>query len=122
MSKAIPAMLFEDVTGSMTSEDGRTVYLNADTIDGEDLLLGFPHEQIATIIENLAVQLPNGRNEEGEKVRTAFFAGGYEIGKGPNGEPVLTLFIGENAKMNFVLNQEMVASMIGHLADVVMKN
>jgi hypothetical protein len=106
----------------MTSPDGQQVFLKAETIDGDDLLLGFPHEAISTIIENLAVQLPNGRDTQGEKVMTAFWASGYDIGKGPNGEPVLVLHMGENAKMNFVLNQEIIGSLVGHLASLATKN
>lgn len=122
MTEAIPAMLFDDVKGSMTSPDGQKVFLRAETVDGDDFLLGFPHEQISTIIENLAVQLPNGRNEAGEKMTTAFWATGYDIGKGPNGEPVLILHMGEHAMMNFVLNQEMVAPLVMHLSSVATKN
>lgn len=122
MSKAIPAMLFDEVKGSMTSDDGLTVFLNVDTVDGDDMMIGFPHESIGSIIENLAVQLPNGRNSAGEKMMTAFWANGYELGKGPNGEPVLVLMLGENAKMNFVLNQKMVASLVMHLSSVATKN
>jgi hypothetical protein len=122
MTEAIQAMLFDDVKGSMTSPDGQTVYLRAETIEGADLLLGFPHEKIGTMIEILAVQLPNGRTEEGEKVMTAFFATGYEVGKGPQGQPVLILRMGDNATMNFVLTQEMVASLVGHLAEIGTKN
>jgi hypothetical protein len=122
MSEALPGMIFSEVKGSMTSPDGQTVFLKAETIDGDDLLLGFPQEAIGTIIENLAVQLPNGRDVRGEKVMTAFFATGYEMGKGPNGEPVLVQMMGENAKLNFVLSQEMVGSLVGHLAEVAMKN
>lgn len=122
MSEALPGMLFSDVTGSMSSPDGRKVFLRAETVDGDDLLLGFPHEQISTIIENLAVQIPNGRNAEGEKMMTAFWASGYEIGKGPKGEPVLTMLMGENAKISFVLNQEMIATLVMHLSSVATKN
>jgi len=122
MSEALPGMLFEEVKGSMTSPDGQTVFLKAETVDGDDLFLGFPHESIGTIIENLAVQMPNGRDRNGEKVMTAFFATGYEIGKGPHGEPVLVMLMGDSAKMNFVLTQEMVASLVGHLAEIGTKN
>jgi len=122
MSEALPGMLFSDVKGSMTSPDGQQVFLKAETIDGDDLLLGFPHEQIGTMIENLAAQIPNGRNHEGDKVTTGFFVSGYEIGKGPKGEPVLVLPIGENAKINFVMTQEMVASLSMELSRVATKN
>lgn len=40
MTEAIAAMLFEGVKGSMTSPDGQQVYLNVETVEGEDLLLG----------------------------------------------------------------------------------
>jgi hypothetical protein len=63
MSEALPGMIFNEVKGSMTSEDGQT----------------------------------------------AFFTTGFEIGKGPKGEPVLIMMMGDNAKMNFVLSQEMLA-------------
>lgn len=121
MSEAYPAMLFEEVKGSMTSPDGQTVFLKAETREGDDLMLGFPHESIGTIIENLAVQLPKGRSAEGKKMMTAFLTNGYEIGKSPKGDPVLMLMIGQDAKMNFLLNQEMIASLVGHLADVMPK-
>ena len=122
MSEALPGMLFSEVTGSMTSPDGQRVFIRAETVDGDDLLLGFPHEQISTIIENLAMQLPHGRSAAGEPLMTAFWATGYDIGKGPHGEPVLVLRMGENAKMNFVLSQEMIASLVGHLASLGTKN
>jgi hypothetical protein len=122
MSEAIPAMLFDEVKGSMTSPDGQTVFLRADIIDGDDLLLGFPHKSIGTMIENLAAQLPYGQSDEGDKIVTAFFVSGYEIGTGPNGEPVLVLPIGEIAKINFVMTQEMVASLSMELSRVATKN
>lgn len=122
MSEALPGMLFTEVKGSMSSPDGQTVFLRAETVDGDDLMLGFPHEAIGTIIENLAVQAPNGRNAEGEKMMSAFFATGYDIGKGPQGQPVLILHMGENAKMNFVLTQEMIGSLVGHLVSLATKN
>ena len=122
MAEAIPAMLFDEVKGSLTSPDGQTVFLHTDTVDGEDLLLGFPHERISAIIENLAMQLPHGRNAVGEKVMTAFTATGYEVGKGPKGEPVLSFLMGETGKMSFLLNQEMIASLVMHLSSVATKN
>lgn len=122
MTKAVPAILFDEVKGSVTSDGGPTVFLNAESADGDDMLLGFSHEAIGTIIENLAVQMPNGRNSDGEKVMTAFFATGYEIGKGSHGEPVLVMHMGDSAKMNLVLTQEMVASLVGHLAEIGTKN
>lgn len=122
MSEALPGMLFSEVTGSMTSPDGQRVFLRAETVEGDDLLLGFPHEAISTIIENLAVQLPHGRNAQGEPMMTAFWATGYEFGKGPNGEPVLNMLVGENARLNFVLTTEIVASLVGHLARFLPKN
>lgn len=122
MSEALPGMIFTEVKGSMTSPDGQQVFLKAETVDGDDLLLGFPHEQISTIIENLAVQLPNGRNAQGERMMTAFWATGFDIGKGPKGEPVLVLHLGAHANMSFVLSQEMVGALVMHLSSLVTKN
>jgi len=57
---------FRSVEGSMTSEDGQAFMLHEKRPAGGDLLLGFPHDQIQTIVENADVQAAHGKDAEEE--------------------------------------------------------
>src|SRR5437868_4032801 len=93
---------FPTVEGSMTSEDGHTFMLHVKRPTGGDLLLGFPHSEISTIIEYAAVQAAQGRNSKDETVpplKTTSFI----LSRGPTGEPVLTMVVGRAGTISFLL-------------------
>ena len=100
---SIPVEFFPEVDGSMTSEDGQTFYLRVRREDGADLMLGFPHEQISNIVECAAMQLDRGRDPDGKIVASAFNTTGFALGRGPEGETVLSLQVGETGQISFVL-------------------
>lgn len=98
-----PVEFFPEVDGSMTSKDGQTFYLRVRREDGSDFMLGFPHEEILNIVECAAMQLDRGRDSGGGKVVSAFNTTGFALGKGPEGDAVLSLQVGETGAISFVL-------------------
>jgi hypothetical protein len=100
-------MIFPAVAGSMTSSDGQVFMLRARCEDGTELMLGFPHREIANIVENAAMQLAHGRDDDGQALRTAFNTTGFQLGRGPKGETVLTLTVGEAGNISFILPTDM---------------
>jgi hypothetical protein len=122
MSDAIPVVLFRSVEGSMTSDDGQTVYLRATEPDGADVMFGFPHGEILNMVECLAVQADKGKDKRGRKITTAFKAISFEVGRGPEGEPVLSLVMGETGKINYLLEPAKVAQLMDGLAGFRLKH
>lgn len=98
---------FHSVEGSMTSPDGQTFLLHVKRPTGGDLFLGFPHAEIPNIVENAAVQAAHGRDSEGNQIVTAFQTSSFRVGRGPNGEPVLTMVVGRAGTISFVLPGDM---------------
>ena len=113
----IDMAFFPSVEGSMTSEDGQTFMLHVKRPTGGDLLLGFPHDQIPTIVENAAVQAGHGKDAAGKKVQSAFKADGFRIGRGPGGEAVLTMILGRGGSISFLL----LGDMAGQLSETLQK-
>lgn len=103
----IDMAFFPTVAGSMTSPDGQTFMLHVKRPTGGDLLLGFPHSEIPNIVENAAVQAAHGRDAEGQQIVTAFQTGSFRVGRGPNGEPVLTMVVGRAGTISFLLPGDM---------------
>lgn len=101
----------------MTSPDGQTFMLRVKRPTGGDLLLGFPHSEIANIVENAAVQAVHGRDGNGQQTGAAFKASAFRMGKGPNGELVLTMMIGRAGAISFLLP----ADMPGQLSETLQK-
>ena len=102
-SNLIPVEYFPSLDGSMSSNDGQTIYLKAEREDGSAVMLGFPHVEIPNIIECAAMQLTKGRDEGGRKVVPAFKATSFALSRGDEGETVLTLTVGETGNISFVL-------------------
>jgi hypothetical protein len=102
----IDMAFFPSVEGSMTSPDGQTFMLHVKRPTGGDLLLGFPHTEISNILENAALQAAHGRDAGGQQTITAFKASAFKMGRGPNGEPVLTMVVGR-AGISFLLPDDM---------------
>lgn len=98
---------FPTVEGSMTSPDGQTFMLHVKRPTGGDLLLGFPHTEIPNIVENAAVQAAHGRDPEGQQTVAAFMTSSFRVGRGPAGEPVLTLIVGRAGTISFLLPGDM---------------
>jgi hypothetical protein len=92
---------FPTVEGSMTIEDGLTFMLHVKRPTGSDLLLGFPHAEVSNIVENAAMQAANGRDAEGRAALSAFKTTSFQAGRGPNGEPVLSMLVGAAGKISF---------------------
>jgi hypothetical protein len=97
------AEFFESLTGSMTSKDGAVLYLQARRLSGEEHWIAFPHDQVSSIVEAVAIQLGGGRDPDGKGFKDAFIASGFSLGRGPAGEIVLTLWVGDSGKLSFLL-------------------
>ena len=91
----------------MTSEDGQTFMLHVKRPTGGDLLLGFPHDEVHRIIEHAAVQASNGRDEQGRQTAAAFKANSFKVSRGPDGEAVLTMVVGQAGAISFLLAGDM---------------
>ncbi len=98
---------FPTVEGSMTSPDGQTFMLHVKRPTGGDLLLGFPHTEIPNIVENAAVQAAHGRDAEGHQTVAAVKTASFRFGRGPGGEPVLTMVVGRAGTISFLLPYDM---------------
>jgi hypothetical protein len=91
----------------MTSEDGKTFMLHVKRPTGSDLMLGFPHAEISHIVENAAMHASRGKDQTGRTSFSAFKTSSFEIGRGPAGEVVLTLTVGQSGKIRFLLPGDM---------------
>ena len=98
---------FPTVEDSMTSEDGQTFLLDVKRSTGHDLLLGFPQAQIPNIVENVAMQAAHGRNATGRRTESAFKTTSFQIGRGQNGEPDISMTVGAAGKISFSLPDDM---------------
>jgi hypothetical protein len=98
---------FPFVEGSMTSPDGKVFMLHVKRDTGGDLLLGFPHVEISNIVKYAAMQASNGKDAKRRKVASTFKASSFELGRGPDGEAVLTLTVGQSGKISFLLPTDM---------------
>ena len=107
----IDMAFFPSVEGSLTSPDGQTFMLHVKRESGSDLLLGFPHAELSNIMENAAVQAAHGRNAEGHQTVTAFKATSFKVGRGPTGEPVMTICVGRAGTISFLLPNDMPGQM-----------
>ena len=112
---SIPVEFFPVVDGSMTSEDGQTFLFHVRREDGSELMLGFPHKELPNIVENAAMQMDKGRDDNGDAVATAFITGGFQVGRGPKGETVLSMVVGETGKISFLIPREMAVELAGVL-------
>jgi len=121
-TNAIPVEFFPAIDGSMSSSDGQTFYLKAERDDGNPVMLGFPHTEIPNIIELAAMQLAHGRDAEGQSVVTAFQSTSFTVGRGPNGEVVLSLTVGQTGRISFLLPDGMPEQIIEVLAKSVTRH
>jgi hypothetical protein len=102
---------FPAVNGSMTSKDGQRFMLHVKQEDGSEGVIAFPHAEIPKIIECAAMQVGNSKDLKGQPVVTAFQTTGFQVGRGPKGEVVLNMLVGETGKIGFLLSPEMQAEM-----------
>ena len=100
---AIPVEYFAVVDGSMTGEDGLTFLFHVRREDGSELMLGFPHSKLPSMVECAALQMDKGRDKDGDKVVTAFNSSGFQVGRGSDGEIVLGMVVGETGHIKFLL-------------------
>ena len=98
---------FPTVKGSMTSEDGQTFMLHVKRQTGGDLLLGFPHAEIPNIVKNAAMQATHGRDTRGRKTQIALKTTSIQVGRGENGEPVLSMIVGAAGRISFLLPDDL---------------
>ena len=115
MAQKMEMALFQSVEGSMVSEDGRLFMLHVKRPTGGDLLLGFPHTEISNIIEHAAVQARHGRDAQGQPTVAAFKTTHFRLGRGPAGEPVLTMMVGRTGTISFLLPGDMPGQLSGTL-------
>lgn len=106
----------------MTSSDGQMFFLKVMAADGTEKLIGFPHNQLSAIVENAAMQMAHGRDKDGIKLATAFKTSSFEVGRGPLGELVLSLIVGELGKINFLLPSDMPDQLVTSLGVLTRKN
>ena len=106
-SNAIDVEVFAAIEGSQTSADGHGFALYARRRDGRGVMLVFPHAEISNIVENAAMQLAHGCDENGRDLKTAFHTSSFQLGQGSKGETVLTLTVGETGNINFLLPTDM---------------
>ena len=99
----IPVEYFPAIDGSITSADGLTFYLKVTRDDGREVMLGFPHAEILTLVENAAMQASQGRDQDGKRIASAFITTSFQLNKGPNSELVLSLIVGRGGKISFRL-------------------
>jgi hypothetical protein len=99
----------------MTSDDGQTFLFHVRREDGSELMLGFPHSELPNMVECAATQMDKGRDDNGDKVATAFITGGFQVRRGPNGETVLSMVVGETGKIGFLLPPVMKAQLAAML-------
>jgi hypothetical protein len=118
----IPIDCFESVEGSMTSNDGQLFLLHVKRADGADIILGFPHRTLLTIVENAAMQAQHGKDDMGVRMRQAFKTTGFRLGRGPTGEALLSLQIGEGASVSFLLPGAMPSDLVNSLGTFLPKN
>jgi hypothetical protein len=118
----IPVQYFTEIAGSMTSDDGQNFYYRAKRDDGQEYMLGFPHECIPTLVECAAMQMDKGHAEDGRRITVGFNTSGFIVGRGPNGETVLTLQVGETGKISFLLPGDMPSELVGTLGRTVVKH
>lgn len=118
MGDAIDVHVFQAVEGSQTSSDGKGFALHVRRRDGSHAMLAFPHSEISNIVENAAMQLPHGRDKDGNVV-TAFKTTGFQLGRGANREAVLTMIVGQTGKISFLLPGDMPENLMGALARMI---
>jgi hypothetical protein len=106
-SNAVEVEVFSGVEGSQTSADGLGFALHARRQDGRGVMLVFPHTEISNIVENAAMQLEHGRDAAGLSLNTAFYTTGFRLDRGPKGENVLSLSVGETGNIGFLLPTDM---------------
>jgi len=117
MPQKVDMVFFPRVLGSMTSDDGTKFFLHVEQEGGRQIMLGFPHVELPGLIENVAVQASHGRDDDGDPTTTAFKASGFELGRGPDGAAVLTLMVGTQGRLSFLLP----STMPGQLSDLMRK-
>jgi len=103
----IEVAFFSSVEGSMTSEDGTVFWLHVKEENGTDLMLAFPHGEISNIVENAAMQAAQGKDAKGKPQVSAFKASSFEMVRGPDGEAVLTITVGQSGKIGLLLPADM---------------
>ena len=113
----IDMAFFPTVEGSMTSEDGHTFMLHVKRPTGGDLMLGFPHSEIPNIVENAAVQAAHGRDASGRKTVAAFKTSSFKVSRGPGGDPILTMTVGQAGAISFLLPPDM----LGQLSETLQR-
>lgn len=99
----VPLEVFLSAEAAMTSEDGQTFLMRVKCEDGSDLMLGFPHQEIANIIELAAMQLNHRRDDAGRELTAAFNTSSLELTKNEEGQTVLTLAVGKTGNISFIL-------------------
>jgi hypothetical protein len=98
---------FRSVEGSTLSDDGQTFILHVKASEGGDLLLCFPHSEVARIAGHAALQAAYCRDASGRNAVKAFKMTSFEVGRAPNGEAMLTLVVGTTGKIRFLVSEDL---------------
>jgi hypothetical protein len=116
---AIDVELFDAIEGSQTSEDGQGFALHARRLNGSGVMLVFPHSEISNIVETAAMQMDHGHADGGTALNSAFDTSSFKIGRGPAGETIMTLVVGERSNISFLLPAEMARQLFQALGKVL---
>jgi hypothetical protein len=74
-----------------------------------------PHAELPNLVECAVMQMDKGLDKAGDKVATAFITNGFQLGRCPKGETVLSMVVGGTGKISFLIPPEMKAQLIAVL-------
>lgn len=110
---------YADIEGSATSSDGRVFVLKAHTLTGEPVNVAFPHSETSSIVEHIAVQSGNAKDNEGRKINAAFRTSSFALGVDPSGNAILGMQVGSTGTINFLLKDRMAEELMDLLGKYV---
>ena len=103
--------LFSFSGGSATSDDGEMGLLQAERADGSEIFLGFPQKQFPYLVEAAAREMGKARKDGQTKV-SAFNCTGFAVNRTKLDEILLTICIGEEGQLNFLIPTDMPPALI----------
>ena len=110
----VPLQYFPFLDGSAISNDGKMFLFLVRSAEGQEMQLGFPRTVISHLLEYAAAQVDK-ENDDDELI-SAFSAGGFKLGVGPNQETILVVCFGGVGKISFLLSPGMAMGLGAALA------
>ena len=119
--KPADAVLVSFDGDSSTTEDGRLGLLHAEQEDGSEVLIAFPHEQLALVVEACARELGKAR-AAGTMDLKAFECTGFEMIRTTRGQIMMTLHLGEEgSQLDFLIPENMPGPLVKALEAQVLR-